>query len=169
MAATEASARQMLQPTEWLQRKPKPEENDLTLQFYQRRQGRTSGGQNLADHKKQRQETARACKRQRREGDGRFPQEGVKTKLRQLQERGEVRPEPAPAPKDAVAEACQRLHALENCQTCIKRQWTREMTKGFKACLGQFWNKLRLTRYGLEHQRQVVRDLTSPSSSTVGV
>ena len=161
------------QPTGWLQKRPMLGANDMELQRQQRRQE--------ASHKKQRQEAARAAKRQRREGEGRFAQEQVKAKLRELQaqeankvrelqglqavkatlrelqEKGEVtRPEPV----NPIEEARKQLHALELCQTCPNCQWTAQKTKGCKHCLGQYSSKLRLTQYSLEHQRQVVSQLT---------
>ena len=80
MPAPAASAQlrqQNPQPTGWLQKRPMLGANDMELQRQQRRQE--------ASHKKQRQEAARAAKRQRREGEGRFAQEQVKAKLRELQ------------------------------------------------------------------------------------
>ena len=176
MPAPAASAQlrqQNPQPTGWLQKRPKLGANDLELQRQQLRLE--------AKHKKQRQEAARANKRQRLEGDGRFAQEGVRAKLRELQaqeaskvrelqgleavkatlrelqEKGEVtRPEPV----NPIEEARKQLQALELCQTCPNCQWTAQKTKGCKHCLGQYSSKLRLTQYSLEHQRQVVSQLT---------
>ena len=181
MPAPAASAQlrqQNPQPTGWLQKRPKLGANDMELQRQQRRQE--------ASHKKQRQEAARAAKRQRREGEGRFAQEQVKAKLRELQaqeankvrelqglqlqgpqavkwklrelqEKGEVtRPEPV----NPIEEARKQLQALEICQTCPNCQWTAQKTKGCKHCLGQYSSKLRLTQYSLDHQRQVVSQLT---------
>ena len=177
--AASAQLRQNPQPTGWLQKRPKLGAGDLEFQRQQRRQE--------AKHKKQRQEAARANKRQRLEGDGRFAQEGVraklrelqakeavklrelqglqavKAKLRELQENGEVRPDPTPA-TNPVAEARKKLQALELCQTCPNCQWTPQKTKGCKACLGQYSSKLRCTQYSLEHQRQVVSQLTGTSA-----
>ena len=172
--AASAQLRQLNpQPTGWLQKRTKLGANDMELQRQQRRQE--------ASHKKQRQEAARAAKRQRREGEGRFAQEqvkaklcelqaqeankvrelqglqAVKAKLRELQEKGEVtRPEPV----NPIEEARKQLQALEICQTCPNCQWTAQKTKGCKHCLGQYSSKLRLTQYSLEHQRQVVSQLT---------
>ena len=118
--------------------------------------------QALKSHKKQRQEIARACKRQRRAGDGRFPQADIQAKLRQLQEQGEVQPEPAPGPKDQYEEALQKLQALQACHECTKCQWTHQgHIKGCKACLGQWYGQVRLTPFNLEDQRVVVFQLAS--------
>ena len=130
------------QPSGWIQKLPTPVSNDQ-----------------LKWHKKQRQEEARACKRQRRAGDGRFPQEEVKAYLRRLQEEGEVQPEPAPEPKDQLQEAFEKLQAFETCVSCARCTWREGKSKGCKSCLGQFYYTHRLTRTALIWQRQVVHEL----------
>ena len=116
------------------------------------------GNDELQWHKKERQEAARACKRQRLAGDGRFPQEEVKAYLRSLQEKGEVQPEPTPEPQDPLKEAFEKLQAFESCLQCSRCTGTSK-TKGCKSCLGQFCCKYRLTMPSLAWQRQLFHDL----------
>ena len=80
-----------------------------------------------------------------------------KDRLRELQARGEITPEPAQRAKEVTANMHQKLQALEGCATCTRCQWSSTGIKGCKACLGQLWRQLRLTRHSLELHRQLVR------------
>ena len=137
-----ASKGQPSQPSGWIERLPAPVRKDQ-LQW----------------HRKQRQEEAKACKRQRLAGDGRFPQEAIKAYMRRLQGVGEAHPEPAPEPKDPTKEAFEKLQAFETCVSCTRCTWTSQKSKGCRRCLGQFYHKCRLTRAALTWQRQLCHDL----------
>ena len=64
--------------------------------------------------------------------------ETVKDRLRELQARGEITPEPAQ--RAEITPLAQRVHqklqALEGCATCTRCQWSSTGIKGCKACLG---------------------------------
>ena len=106
-------------------------------------------------HQTERLATARANKRKRLAGDGRFAQEQVKAKLHELQEKGDIKPEATAPTRDPAAGARgnqsdqARLYALLAARECQKCQWTKTNTKGCPECMGLWCKEMRLTQYNL--------------------
>ena len=110
----------------------------------------------ILPHQTEGQATARANKRQRLAGDGRFAQEQVKAMLHDLQEKGDIKPETTAPTRGPAAGARgnqsdqARLDALLAARDCQKCQWTKTNTKGCPKCMGLWHKEMRLTQYNLK-------------------
>ena len=107
-------------------------------------------------------EEARAAKRCRKNGDGRFQhpdllaklrktkaQEEIKEAVRELQWRGEIKPEPEPTAEEKADLEVQKLAAFEKCASCTTCEWSRQGSKSCRGCLGQFCRTHRLNKTAL--------------------